>query len=56
MPNLNYSPLKWDSNRKTFTHGSEMAAGTGITTGSGTICKHSVTMRDGIIKTEIPRY
>ena len=31
----------------------DMAPGTGISTGTGTICQHSVTKAGGLIKTEI---
>ena len=51
---LRYSPLKWFKDKRTFTFGGDkMTAGVGITSGTGTICKHSVTRVDGIFKTEI---
>jgi hypothetical protein len=51
---LRYSPLRWFKDKRTFTFGGDkMAAGVGITSGTGTICKHSVTRVDGIFKTTI---
>jgi hypothetical protein len=51
---LRYSPLEWNKDKRTFTMGGgDMVAGVGITSGTGTICVHSVTRMDGIFKTEI---